>query len=355
MIEALLRARSERLRYYHVRLNYSDDMDAMGKFAWRKVGILFTVIFKVLYARVRHATPMLYYPPSGPNMVPVLRDIIFLCATRWAFRWTVFHFHAGGVSSFGPQLPATLRPFFKLAYRHSDLAIRTAPQNPDDGQLLMARREVVVPNGIPDMRGTVPERRATGTHAPVILFTGVLIPSKGVMILLQAFAMVMHRGVRARLELMGSWGNELFKQECLEFIETNGIEEHVQFLGVKQGLEKFEHFAGCDLFCFPSFFEAESFGLVLLEAMQFAKPVIATRWRGIPSVVEEGVNGSLVAVRDVAGLADRLVELLGDEELRRKMGEEGRRIFVDRFTLNGFHHKMEEVLLSVPPKKKLGS
>lgn len=346
MIDALLRANPQRARYFHVRLRYSDDMDSVGKFAIGKVWVLFTTILRVWWARFKHRTPMLYYPPSGPNMVPVLRDIVFLCATRWLFKWTVFHYHAGGVSGFAVELPRVLRPFFRLAYRNASMAIRTAPQNPEDGKLLGAKRGVVVPNGIPDERGQVAEGTAAPGSPLVILFTGVLIPSKGVRVLLEAFRQVVEQGGNARLELMGRWGDAAFQQECEAFVAHHGLGGKVRFLGVKRDKEKLGHFAGCDIFCFPSHFEAESFGLVLLEAMQFAKPVVSTNWRGIPSVVAEGVNGFLVPVEDPSAVAGRLLQLIRDEGLRRQMGEAGRRIFAERFTLERFQQNMEAALLT---------
>ena len=345
MINALLRSTPVRVQYFHVRLSYSDDMDSVGKFAVRKVWILFTTVLRVWLARLKYRTPMLYYPPSGPNMVPVLRDIAFLCATRWLFKWTVFHYHAGGVSGFEGRLPTLLRPFFRLAYRNAAMAIRTAPQNPEDGKLLGAQRELVVPNGIPDSHGAVQER-LVGLDGPVvILFTGVLIPSKGVRVLLEAFRQVVAEGGNARLELMGRWGDKVFQGECEMFVIKHGLQHLITFLGVKRDMEKLEHFAGCDIFCFPSHFEAESFGLVLLEAMQFAKPVVATRWRGIPSVAQDGVTGFLVPVEDPEAVASKLMELIRDEPLRRKMGEEGRRIFAEHFTLERFQQNMEEALV----------
>jgi glycosyltransferase involved in cell wall biosynthesis len=346
MIEALLRSTPVQVRYFHVRLRYSDDMDSVGKFAIRKVWLLFTTILQVGWARWKHGTPMLYYPPSGPNLVPVLRDIIFLCATRWLFKWTVFHFHAGGVSGFEKQLPALLRPFFRLAYRHADMAIRTAPQNPEDGRVLGARRDIVVPNGIADEQSRVAVRTATPGKPLTILFTGVLIPTKGVRVLLEAFSQVVEQGADVRLELMGRWGDMVFEAECQAFIARHGLEGRVQALGVKRDREKLEHFAGCDIFCFPSHFEAESFGLVLLEAMQFAKPVVSTVWRGIPSVVSDGENGFLVPIEDPAALAGRLLQLINDEDLRRRIGEAGRRIFAERFTLERFQQNMEAALLA---------
>jgi glycosyltransferase involved in cell wall biosynthesis len=351
MIAVLLELRSERVRLFHVRMAFSEDMESVGKFALRKVWVLFTTILRIWWARFRHNTPVLYYPPSGPNKVPVLRDIILLCSTRWLFRKTVFHFHAGGVSSYAAQLPALLRPLFRYAYGRPALAIRTAPQNPEDGRVLGARRDVVVPNGIPDMRGRVEERIARPGEPLVILFTGVLIPSKGVRDLLEAFALLCGQGIDARLELMGKWGDASFETECRERVVRQGLADRVSFLGVKQDLEKFRHFAACDIFCFPSYFEAESFGLVLVEAMQFAKPVVSTLWRGIPSVVADGVNGFLVPIRDPQAVAGKLQALAMDASLRRRMGEEGRRIFVRDFTLEAFHRSMERDLVGISEER----
>ena len=347
MIQALLQGRYSRIQLFHVRMTFSADMDSVGKFALGKVFTLFATMARVAWARVRHRTPVLYYPPSGPNKVPVLRDIALLCATRWLFRRTVFHFHAGGVSEFAPQLPALIRPLFRMAYRRPDLAIRTAAQNPDDGAALGARRCTVVPNGIADARHTLPEHEA-GPGLPIeILFVGVLVESKGVRVLLEAFATLRKQGVDARLRIMGRWNEEPLRAWAMGFIREQGIGDRVEFLGVLSGAEKNARFAACDIFCFPSWFEAESFGLVLVEAMQFAKPVVSTHWRGIPSVVEDGVNGYLVPVKDAHAVAEKLVVLARDPDLRRRMGEAGRRIFEERFTLEAFHRRMEDELAAL--------
>lgn len=344
MIQALLDGRYERIRLFHVRMVFSSDMESVGKFAWSKILVLFATIARVWLARLRTGSTVLYYPPSGPNKVPVLRDIVLLCNTRWLFRRVVFHFHAGGVSGYESSLPPILRPFFRYAYRGADLAIRTATQNPEDGMLLGARRDTVVPNGIADARGTVPERPFDAKGPLEILFTGVLVESKGVRVLLEAFDEIIRSGVDARLRIMGKWNDESLREWCMEFIIRQGLLDKVEFLGVLRDRDKNLRFAGCDVFCFPSYFEAESFGLVLVEAMQFARPVVSTRWRGIPSVVEDGVNGYLTTVRSPAEVAEKLLLLAGNPALRRRLGEEGRRIFEQRFTLEAFHRDMEREL-----------
>lgn len=344
MIANLLAGKFERIRLFHVRMAFSTDMESVGKFAMGKVWKLFTTILAIWWARFRHRTPVLYYPPSGPNKVPVMRDIILLCATRWLFSKVVFHFHAGGVSGFEQQLARPVRPFFRMAYSKPALSIRTAPQNPEDGDQLGAQRDVVIPNGIEDARPMVSRTIAKPGEPLVILFAGVLVESKGVRVLLEAFDLLLQKGVSARLEIMGKWNDDALRTWCTEFIKSKDLGAHVRFLGVLRDREKYERFAGCDVFCFPSYFEAESFGLVLVEAMQFGKPLVSTRWRGIPSVVEDGLNGYLVPVQDPQAVASRLFELAGDPALRARMGAEGERIFGERFTLEAFHRSMEEEL-----------
>lgn len=344
MIARLLELRSQRIELYHVRLAFSDDIESVGKFALRKVWVLLTTILKIWWYRVRYRTAVLYYPPSGPSKVPVLRDIVLLNATRWLFGRTVFHFHAGGVASFGDSLSDPIRTLFRWAYRKPDLAIRTAPQNPEDGAQLGAKRDVVIPNGVDDMRGTVPEIVARPGERITVLFTGLLVPGKGVSVVLEAFRQVIRAGLDARLQLMGKWSNTSYQAECEAYVRSHGLGDRVEFIGVLSGADKFARFAACDIFCFPSFYDAETFGLVLIEAMQFAKPVISTHWRGIPSVVADGKSGFLVPVQQPAQVAEKLLELGRDPELRRRMGLEGRRIFEREFTLKTFHATMEREL-----------
>jgi glycosyltransferase involved in cell wall biosynthesis len=78
--------------------------------------------------------------------------------------------------------------------------------------------------------------------------------------------------------------------------------------------------------------------------MRFSLPVIATRWRGVPSVVAEGESGLLVPVRDPAQLEAALATLIEDPELRRRMGARGRELYVERFTDERFRREMEAVL-----------
>jgi rhamnosyl/mannosyltransferase len=85
--------------------------------------------------------------------------------------------------------------------------------------------------------------------------------------------------------------------------------------------------AHCRVFCLPSIDRTEAFGLVLLEAMHYARPLVSTRVRGsgMQLVNEHGVTGWSVEPEDELSLAHALKSLLGDEDLARKMGAEGKK------------------------------
>jgi glycosyltransferase involved in cell wall biosynthesis len=89
--------------------------------------------------------------------------------------------------------------------------------------------------------------------------------------------------------------------------------------------------------------DSEGLPTVALEAAATARPLVATRHSGIPEIVVDGTTGFLVAERDVRGLADRLLLLLENADLRRAMGEAGRRRIEERFDLGRQAERLEEI------------
>ncbi|GMT42261.1 MAG: hypothetical protein IEMM0002_0672 [bacterium] len=82
------------------------------------------------------------------------------------------------------------------------------------------------------------------------------------------------------------------------------------------------HFANCDVFCLPSLHE--TFGLVFIEAMAAQKPVVAFNATAVPEVVRNGRDGFLLEPGDYHGVAEKIVFLFNNPDLRMKMGMEGR-------------------------------
>lgn len=345
MIQQLLDADLPSVSFWPVRMDFSSDMDEIGKIQLKKILHLGSVVFRIFIARVRCCPSILYYPPAGPNRVPFYRDVVILILTRWMFRRVIFHFHASGLSTLYPSLNRIEKWLFRLAYFHPAAAIRTSGFNPDDGAFIRARHNVVIENGLPD---SYPKFKALAalrnTHAvPRILFVGALYESKGIRALIQACRLLKDHDIPFELECAGRFESVPYEAEIKTLIAEAGLSERIFFSGVLMGDAKWEAYARADIFCFPSFFESESFGLVNLEAMQFELPVVSTNWRGIPGVVKDGESGFLVEVNNPVQLADRLSLLLRNPLRRRQLGLRGRHLFRERFLNDMWQSKMDRV------------
>jgi glycosyltransferase involved in cell wall biosynthesis len=342
-IQRLVRARFDRVVTHHVPMDFSSEMADVGRARFRKLWRLARLIWRVLRVRSRTGAKVLYYPPAGPFLVPVIRDIIFLTVVRPFFPVLVFDIHAGGLPDMESRLPAPLRPLFRRAYHDATLAIHKYPPewNP---RVLPARRDVVVPNGIEDEFPAFRDqpRRANGFTA---LYVGILTPSKGIWTLLDAIPELLERGVDVRAVFVGEFASGRTEAEWDARVARMGIGGQMRRTGRLDGEAKWREFRNADVFCFPSHYENEALPLVIMEAMQFALPVVASTWRGIPLLVEDGATGFLIPPRDPAALADRLEQLAADPAARSAMGERARRSYLERYTMDVHLRGMEDALL----------
>lgn len=149
-------------------------------------------------------------------------------------------------------------------------------------------------------------------------------PVKRVLDVVEIFERVRAK-MPSRLLMVGD-GPDRAKVE--RYCRDSGICGSITFIGSLPLVE--EVLVGADLFLLPS--ETESFGLSALEALACKVPVVATTAGGLPEVVVDGANGFLLPIGDVEGMASAALRLLQDEELRRAMGEDGRRHAVKTFS-----------------------
>lgn len=346
MLEHLAHAKLSRVRLVHVRMAFSTTTRTVGRFELRKLAHLITVIARAVRARLRHGTSMLVFPPAGPNRNPVLRDIVLLLALRPLFKHVVFTFHAAGVSEFLESCPWPVRALAKRAYAHPDGAIILSSRLPPDADRFHARRVAVVPNGIQDVAGNEPIVRDRG-RAARILFVGLLTASKGVLVLLEAARRLKSSGAAFEIVFVGDFDSPEFEASARSACEAHGVSDVVRFLGPIHGPSRWDQFRDADILCLPSHYASEALPLVIIEAMMFRLPVVATRWRGIPDLVDDGETGILVRPEDSADLAHAIERLILDANLRYEMGERARRRFVERFTLDEHLRRTEEFLLTV--------
>lgn len=177
-----------------------------------------------------------------------------------------------------------------------------------------------------------------------LLFLSNLIESKGVYVLLEACSLLKQKDIAFECVFVGGEAdiNVAMFQASVKALD---LEQQVQYIGKKYGVEKELVFANADIFAFPTYFE--TFGIVIIEAMQHNLPVVSTYEGGIPDIVEDGITGFLVPQKDVHALADKLEILMRNSELRKEMGIAGRKKYEEEFTLEKFENRLVKILKEV--------
>ena len=179
-------------------------------------------------------------------------------------------------------------------------------------------------------------RRKYGLNGKkVVLFAGTKSYNKGATHLLDAAKKIRQRRGDLVLVMIGSPTWE-WKRKKRVPDEPNLLD-----LGYVPEGEKRDAFDACDLFVMPSRYD--SFGIVYLEAWGRGKPVIGARAGAIPEIIEENRDGLLVEFADVEGLASKILYLLEHPDLRKEMGEVGRRKVAEQFNWETNIGMIEEV------------
>ncbi len=169
----------------------------------------------------------------------------------------------------------------------------------------------------PDVHPAAAEYRARYSE-PLVVYAGQILRGKGVDVLIESLARLQTPGFRAVIVGEGSHA-----AHCAALIERLGLGDRVTMTGFVPQDELHRLLGSARVAVVPSVWP-EPLGAVGIEMMRHGLPVVAFDVGGISEWLTDGVGGYLVPVFDRAKLAERIDRLLGDPELARRMGEQGR-------------------------------
>jgi len=310
------RARQAGLFVCPVKMRGEWDLPA----AWALAGIIARERIELVHFHTAHAHTL--------GMLAAQRAGVPL---RFLTRRVDFHIHGHLLNrwKYGPALKAILA--ISEGIRRVLL---------EDG--LDPERVITVPSGIDlEQLRTVgdpaPRRHELGIppKAPVIGMVAALAPHKDHRTFLRAAAKVKKALPDVRFLIVGEGRLEA---ELKDLSGSLGLSREVIFTGFREDvLELIKLF---DVFVLSSYLEG--MGTSLLDAMGLGKPIVATRTGGIPEVVREGENGLLVPAREPEMLAEAIVRLGRDDQLRHRMGARGKEV-VKNFSVRRTIERTEEV------------
>ena len=333
---------------HYVNLAVATRLDEIGKGGWHKAKGVLKKLMEVRKA-VKSVKPDFVYIAPNSAGIPFYKDFMTVMMLKMMGQKVVMHFHNKGVETRqGKWLDNWL---YKRYFKDVKL-ILLADALYEDVKKYVKRDDVFVcSNAIPAISNAnlVTEN---SVHVPHILWLTNIMKTKGIMEYLSALKILKDKGVKFQADFVGGLTKEMSGEEFGYALSMMGLNGCCTYYGPKYGDDKYSFFSQADVFVLPSYTEA--FPVSILEAMQFALPVVASNVGGVSAEVEEGVSGFLLGGEqpimlntfrpDVCEIADKLQVLLTDTDLRHKMGSAGREKFEREFTLEVFEKRIVEIL-----------
>ncbi len=165
----------------------------------------------------------------------------------------------------------------------------------------------------------------------IILFVGRSVERKGVDYLIKAFGMIKDQ-IPHRLVIVGDGPERQKWQVLAQKVDPSG---RISFTGWVSNERLSEFYRTCSFFVLPAVYDkhgdTEGLGVVLIEAMSYSKPVIASNAGGITDVVSNGENGILVEPANINELSRAMIQMINNNQMRTIMGQNAKKIIDEKF------------------------
>lgn len=325
---------------HYINLTTAKNLQDIGKGGIKKLW-RFAKLLRNIRKEMSGLRPQLVYVTPNAKGGAFYKDFIVVQMLKRMGCKVVVHYHNKGVAT--RQDRWLDDKLYKHFFKDIKVILLAEALYQDVKKYVKRENVFICPNGIPETLDTEPVAKRNN-EIPHILFLSNLLISKGVLVLLDACKILKDKGYSFVCEFVGGETSEIDAARFNRKVDERGLNGMAVYKGRKYGDDKQEAFQNVDIFAFPTYYHNETFGLVNLEAMEYKLPVVSTDEGGIIDVVKDGENGLIAKKKNVFSLAEKLIALLGDEQLRIKMGEDGYRKFKQQFTLSAFEKNFADVL-----------
>lgn len=332
---------NEKIDCDYINLATTKEIKDLRKSQLNKYVITLKILFQLVFRLIFHSYDRVYIT-IFPYGFAFYKDALMVLTTKLFRKKVLLHLHSYGFKKASGQ-----SKFIKLIYRfifRNTEVICLSEALIEDIELIYQGKVFILPNGIPQVNFV--NSYNSKKQGLTFLYLSNLLKFKGILLIMEAIQILKAKGLDFSLRVVGSEGDITYAM-LQDIVAKNNLDQHVTFLGPKFGDDKFNEFKNADVFLFPS--EFETFGLVLLEAMQFGVPAIASSIGAIPDIIGQG-RGILLEELNANVLADKMEYMINHPEERKKMSEFGFSYFKSNFTVEVFEKRCLNVLLGKSEK-----
>ena len=319
------------MKFWSYGTNKKVTMDKLFKLVkYYAIFLLFLVFWRPKYILYNIS----FYP------MPYLKDLLF-CSTGILLGFkVVLHDHGQYVRELDESLAGFKKTSLRWMLKNMAGSIIMGEKVRQDYEGLADQPKLfVVPGTAQDTKNINADSSKIAGQINVLYFSH-MSALKGVYTAFEAMSCVL----KQRPDITVTFGGPIQDKEVKVSLENlqKDFPDKVRYMGyVEDVLERTRIFRQADIFIFPTL--RDVFGLVLLHAMAESLPIVASREGTIPEILQEGTNAFLIDKGDAKALAQKILLLADDRNLREKMGKANRRRFEEKYTVARYGEAMIKV------------
>lgn len=319
-----------------IRLNFSNSFEDLRKFSIRKF-FRFIKIGWQLIRRLIIFKPDYVYFSIFPTGWGYFRDSFYVLIIKF-FRITpIFHLHITGIRKCRNKIMKLIYrfTFSKSIVIHLSQGLLTEEILP---LKLKDSKFHIVPNGV---KPSVYKNKFSVKDNLRLLYVSNILSEKGIFDLIKIFDVLHRKYNNLELSVVGPFKSNTLKKKVSKLIHELELNPYVCLKGALYSDFKTKEYLNADIFFYPTLYD--SFPLVLLEAMDFALPIVTTKTGAIPEFLTHEETALLAEYNDVKDIILKTSILIESSELRIALGEKAKNHFNNNFTTQKFEENMEKV------------
>ena len=239
------------------------------------------------------------------------------------------------------------KSFKKAVLKNSDATIALTNDMKIAMQTIYDKSISVIPNGCDPTKfenlskRDLRDKLKIKEDEKVMIFVGRLHPIKGLQYLIEAMKIIYKKYPKSRLLIVGDRED---RNNLENLVKKLNLNKYVTFIGMVPNEAVPEYMVAADVFVLPSL--SEGFPTVIVEAMASGIPIVATKVGGVPEIIKDGENGFLVEPMNSEEIAEKVLLLLNNDELRKRISEKNKEE-VKKYNWESIAEKLEEIYFGI--------
>jgi glycosyltransferase involved in cell wall biosynthesis len=345
--DLLLKSLAMRFDFVTVKLNSSDAINNIGRFGLGKLRYFFEIRRQIRSHLKATSFDLIYFAVASSEW-GLYRDMLLLLTIRRNTKSNLL-LHIRGRDFVDHKGNPVVTLFLKKTFSGTFVIQHSEKLRQDiDWFAATYKKRYYLPNGIPVASPPIGDSKR-GSSCLNLLYLSMKFRDKGIYELLNALIILRNNNVSFRLDFIGDYASVEEEKKVKTMIDENKLNDCINDQAAAYGTEKDLLYRNADIFVFPT--RRESFGNVILEAMSYMVPVIASDEGSIPEILDNGNAGLLFQKQNPTDLAQKLTYLVGSEERRKEIGQNGYRRFLSMYTFSHFENNLAAIFNDVADSK----